>query len=271
MGYSSRGLNRIIDDRSLFKGKDILTLGVLYPTFSNKERNRLTKMGLNLDCPKENFSKQLFIENLGAKSCESLDIDDYQGAELLTNLNKEMPPDFHEKYDIVVDLGTLEHLSNVPIALNNIFSLIRPNGAYYFGLPCNNWVDHGFFQFSPTFFKDLCYTNQNIVLKSCMLEFGNTLQDVATNDLIAYSAYASRNKTAVLGEIKKLFSDEINFDLSQEKYRMLYAKGNKLTSDKVSFYSRLKTRLVKLFISNTLIPFTIKKLLIMLVNLVKRK
>ena len=78
-------------------------------------------------------------------------------------LNKEVPLDCLEKFDVVIDAGTLEHLFITTTALSNIFSLLKPGGMYFFAAPRNGWVDHGFVQFSPTFYRDFAYRNSGTV------------------------------------------------------------------------------------------------------------
>jgi hypothetical protein len=49
----------------------------------------------------------------------------------------------------VWDGGTLEHVFNVPVALRSALDMVEVGGHYLGMSPANNWMGHGFFQFSP--------------------------------------------------------------------------------------------------------------------------
>jgi hypothetical protein len=90
-----------------------------------------------------------FFESLGATSCEAMDFSPYEGAALVHDLNEPLPVEHIEKYDLVFDGGTLEHVFNFPQALHNAMQLVKPSGWYAGFTGGNNWFGHGFYQFSP--------------------------------------------------------------------------------------------------------------------------
>lgn len=223
MGYTFNSLSRILGQESLFRGKKILTLGTLYPFVSPHEARMLAQRGVFTDTPKERFSNHLFVEVLAATSCHSLDVSDYQQSEIICNLNHPVAQEYVGKYDVVFDGGTLEHLSNLPTALGNIFSLLRTGGIYYFGGPCNNWVDHGFFQFSPTFYSDLCLDNPDLELLDLHVSTPQRYYDYGSQNLAFKGAlFNSRQRLTVGGIIRKT-GGRLNFDLTQSKYREQHA------------------------------------------------
>jgi hypothetical protein len=96
-----------------------------------------------------------FFAALGFSGAEGMDFSDYEGAEHIFDLNEPtLPTEFHRRYDLVWDGGTLEHVFHVPNALANIAKMLRPGGLVVHSSPCNNWVEHGFYQFSPTLMFD---------------------------------------------------------------------------------------------------------------------
>ncbi len=219
MGYTFNSLSRILDQASIFRGKDILTLGTLYPFVDKHEAKVLAQRGLRVDTPKERFSQHMFVEVLGATSCHSLDVSEYQQSEIICNLNLPLPDRYIGQYDIVFDGGTLEHLSNLPTAISNILGLLRKGGIYYFGVPCNNWVNHGFFQFSPTFFTDLCIDNPDLELLELHVNTTQKYYDYPSqNPAFMRALFSSRRLLNVGGIIQKT-GDHINLDLTQTKYR----------------------------------------------------
>src|SRR6202171_3135289 len=52
------------------------------------------------------------FKQLGAELVDSMDASDYEGATVVADMNKAIPEELHEKYDLVYDGGTLEHVFN---------------------------------------------------------------------------------------------------------------------------------------------------------------
>lgn len=92
------------------------------------------------------------IRAIGASSVEAMDYSDYQGATLLHDLNQPLPRDWHERFDVVLDGGTLEHVFNLPVALASCMQMLKPGGRFLAVTVANNWCGHGFYQFSPELF-----------------------------------------------------------------------------------------------------------------------
>jgi SAM-dependent methyltransferase len=93
-----------------------------------------------------------FFEALGAKQVDSMDNSDFEGAKLVHDLNLPIPPEWKEKFDVVYDGGTMEHVFNFPVALRNSMELLRPGGHLFMHTCANNLCGHGFYQFSPELF-----------------------------------------------------------------------------------------------------------------------
>jgi len=89
---------------------------------------------------------------LGAETVEAIDNSDYEGAALVHDLNRPIPDGWDERYDALVDGGTLEHVFNFPQALANCMRMVRTGGALFIFTPANNQLGHGFYQFSPELF-----------------------------------------------------------------------------------------------------------------------
>lgn len=64
-------------------------------------------------------------------------------------MNREIPGDFIEKYSMVLDGGSLEHVFNFPVAVRNCMQMLQVGGHYLAITPANNFMGHGFYQFSP--------------------------------------------------------------------------------------------------------------------------
>ena len=104
-----------------------------------------------------------FFSALGFESVESLDISDYEGATHILDLNCPIPKHLYNRYDVIVDGGTIEHIFHFPQVLSNIYDMLKVGGRVIHLAPSSNHVDHGFYMFSPTLFYDYYTCNQWII------------------------------------------------------------------------------------------------------------
>ena len=114
-----------------------------------------------------------FFKCLGIEDIRIMDINSYEGADIIFDLNSNVVPDeLYEKFDIIVDGGTLEHIFHIPNALQNLANLLRTEGEVYHYLPLSGWINHGYYSFSPSILNDFYQVNgfqvleSNIVLRS---------------------------------------------------------------------------------------------------------
>ncbi len=105
------------------------------------------------------FDSYKFFHWLGFDEVKALDYSDYEGAEILVDLNKPIDTRQIGKFDIVYNGGTLEHVYNVPQAMIDIGSLLKDEGIVIHDVPAANFSNHGFYTFSPTFFDDYYKAN----------------------------------------------------------------------------------------------------------------
>ena len=137
-------------DRTIMLGRQSLNV------FPRTMVDLLRRNGLNpekfkvagLDCA---YAEPLF-EALGARQTDAMDNSNFEGAQFVHDLNQPIPTDWKEKFDVVFDGGTLEHVFNFPVALRNAMELLRENGRLFIETPVNNLCGHGFYQFSPELF-----------------------------------------------------------------------------------------------------------------------
>jgi len=225
MGYPLSIIKDLKQNEDLLRDKDVLTLGSLFP--SNISVKSFQKIGLgDLSHIDQNlFSVEFLQMRLLCKSVATLDVDDYQSATVIANLNVPLEKEFHSKYDVVLDLGTLEHLSNFSNAIVNIFNLLKKDGVYYFAIPANNWCNHGFFQLSPTFFVDLCKYNPHLELMDMFYATDKHLVRMGNaNKYVKRAFELCSERILVGGSIKKKNLNEIDLDLVQSKYANAYAQ-----------------------------------------------
>jgi hypothetical protein len=89
------------------------------------------------------------LRRLGAEIVESTDASSYEGASILHDMNLPVEPHLHQRFTAVIDSGTLEHVFNFPQAIRNCMEMLSLGGHYLAITPANNFLGHGFYQFSP--------------------------------------------------------------------------------------------------------------------------
>jgi len=97
-------------------------------------------------------------EGLGFKyNC--VDTDGKFGALVLDINFDSVPPDQKNRYDLVTNHGTTEHLLNQLNAFKMIHDFTKPGGLILHALPFLGQVDHGFFNYQPNLFDSLARYN----------------------------------------------------------------------------------------------------------------
>lgn len=90
---------------------------------------------------------------------DAVDFSEYEGADIIFDLNKDLPENLAEKYDYIINGGTLEHIFDVAKAMSNISAMVKPGGTIIHIVPFAGLANHGFYSFSPTFFQDYSVAN----------------------------------------------------------------------------------------------------------------
>ena len=103
------------------------------------------------DAAQSQFAEPCF-QALGVKQIYSLDASDFEGASFVHDLNRPLPADLKNRFDTVFDGGTLEHVFNFPVAIQNCMEMLRVGGRFFIHTCANNLCGHGFYQFSPELF-----------------------------------------------------------------------------------------------------------------------
>lgn len=110
--------------------------------------------------PGNALSDVALFRMLGFAEVNSLDISNFEGANLLHDLNTQIPTGspLESRFDLVYDGGTMEHVFHTPNVLFNCMALAKPGGRIIHSVPVD-MVNHGFYNFSPTLFEDFYATN----------------------------------------------------------------------------------------------------------------
>src|SRR5208282_438429 len=92
------------------------------------DRQTIDRRTIAITPGKELISDRSIFHVLGVEHVRALDHSDYEGAEVLHNLNKPLPKELESIADFIVDGSTLDNVFDPALALRNLSKLLRPGG-----------------------------------------------------------------------------------------------------------------------------------------------
>lgn len=92
------------------------------------------------------------LERLGAREVRSVDTSDWERATDIHDMNAPIPEALIGRFTTVLESGTLEHIFDFPRSVRNCMDMLAQGGHFIGISPCNNFLGHGFYQFSPDLF-----------------------------------------------------------------------------------------------------------------------
>ena len=105
-------------------------------------------------------STEEFYHSLGY-GYTALDVNTNMGARVV-DLNKLIRGrhfDLVDKFDLVTNNGTGEHIFNQDAVFENCHDLCKVGGVMLHILPMTPWINHGFYNYNPILFRDLAEAN----------------------------------------------------------------------------------------------------------------
>lgn len=102
--------------------------------------------------------KDLF-RMLGYGAVETLDFSEAERPDLVHDLNEPIPEEWVGRYDLVFDIGVVEHVCDVYQALSNCMALVKPGGSVIHIVPLSGWHNMVFFNFQPAYLLEVYSAN----------------------------------------------------------------------------------------------------------------
>jgi SAM-dependent methyltransferase len=130
------------------------------------------------------ISDKSFFSLLGAARVLALDHSDYEGADLVHDLNTPIPPELRGIADFILDGSTLDNVFNPAQAIQNIAAMLRPGGRAL----CINVGDFKSAPYTvpaPAWYLDYFTVNGFIDARIYVTAHWNNLRAVLTPDLAA--------------------------------------------------------------------------------------
>ncbi len=107
---------------------------------------------------------------LGVRELQSIDYSDYEGCDIVHDLNTPVGEALHAQFDVVIDGGCLEHIFNVPTAMDNYMRMTKPGGHLFVFTMANNHAGHGLYQLGPDFFHAALQPQYGFRVRDIVLE-----------------------------------------------------------------------------------------------------
>ena len=133
---------------------------------NNKTIDSIQKKNLDNLLNSKPFTTEDYFKSVGFKEYKSIDINGaYNSLQFDLNKNISETYSYNEKYDLVINNGTGEHVFNQYALFLNFHNLTKLNGIMLNILPFIDWINHGFYNFNPIFFADLAASNNYEIIK----------------------------------------------------------------------------------------------------------
>lgn len=125
---------------------------------------------------KEYIHAKTFFDFLGIHEDEYYDIDKFpfDKPKIIHDLQYPVENRYHDFFNLIIDSGTLEHIFDVRAVMENIVKMTKTGGYVLQFIPAQNFLNHGFYQFSPTFFYDFYSQNGFEIVESYIVEIRGT-------------------------------------------------------------------------------------------------
>ena len=112
----------------------------------------LGRMGIKAtaeDLFQEDGFCETYLNTIGWPKLESLDFSDIEGAEYIHDLSEPVGDDLKEKFDLIYDGGTTEHVFDIAQSFRNVDAMLRDQGIFISCVGTDGWFGHGFYQVGP--------------------------------------------------------------------------------------------------------------------------
>ncbi|MGZ0080396.1 hypothetical protein [Methylomonas sp. YC3] len=112
----------------------------------------------------------------------------------LLDLNFDpLPAEDYERFDVVLNFGTTEHVFNQWNSFSIMHDALKVGGVLYCVLPASGYLDHGYYCYTPLFFRDLANANGYEILDMFFAQAGeNSLKGIQA-DIRKESMFQSSN------------------------------------------------------------------------------
>ena len=127
-----------------------------------------------LNQKRETITQESFFGAFTDAKVLSLDINDYEGADIVCDIQDKIPRRYRNMADFVYDGGSLDNIFDVAGALRNVARMVRPGGRF-FAMNYGGSHQTAYMKFSLDWFMDFFALNRWNDCKCYISYFPNTL------------------------------------------------------------------------------------------------
>jgi hypothetical protein len=151
---------------------------------------------------------------------ETLQAIDFHGTPAAMKIDLNYPTGLAERYDMVIDNGTAEHVFNVAQFFASCHELTRPGGLMVHATPFVGWIEHGFYTFQPTFYWDLAAANGYAMVMLVYTEIDpmRVVQLQTRERIVELARSGAIGRNAMLYAVLKKNEAESGFVLPRQGY-----------------------------------------------------
>lgn len=146
-----------------------------------------------------------FYYQLGYEKYTAIDVNEDLDA-IAMDLNQDLIEtyNYREKFDLVNNNGSSEHIFNQYHVFKNIHQLCKTDGYMLHVLPLTRWINHGFYNYNPVLFRDIAIANQYQLV---FFHIGNRHGDVIDlgQTIGLQEAFNERSQQSINNAINQLF------------------------------------------------------------------
>ena len=144
-------LEKNIDKKNL----SMAVIGRQNLNLKESEKKKIDKIYFD----EKNDYAYFFLKNkFNLSKLVSFDKNNYEDCDVVLDFENDF--DYNEKFDIFFDGGSLQHIYNIPKAINNIIKLTKINGKIIHTVTFNNFQGFGLYQISPEILSSI-YSEKN--------------------------------------------------------------------------------------------------------------
>ena len=92
---------------------------------------------------------EAYLSKIGWPKMESLDFSDIEGAEYIHDLSYPINENLEQRFDLIYDGGTTEHVFDIASAFRNVDAMLKDGGIFVSCVGADGWFGHGFYQIGP--------------------------------------------------------------------------------------------------------------------------
>jgi hypothetical protein len=214
MGYGRESMNLTLSlwKDGLFENfESVIELGSqdlkLPPEEMSLVFNRILGVAADSD---QTFTPEMFYKGLGFKRYNCIDADGVHNA-LIFDLNKDIVAEngFREQFNLVTNHGTSEHCFDQKSVFRNVHNLCATGGVMIHALPFQGYMNHGFFNYQPCFYRSLAAAN-NYRLLGLYLSINSDAGDISvfSESLMRHLTVPPNSTMMLLAVFQKCSDDE---------------------------------------------------------------